>query len=78
MEFPFNIFVMASASDFKFGTQLGFAKAYHKKSHLEKSPALGSSPKVGVPFIISARAKSSDFKISLQVGFYKAHHKSHS
>jgi len=30
LEFPFNIFTMAEASDFKVGTQLGFAKAHHK------------------------------------------------
>jgi len=28
--FPFNIFATAAVSDFKFGTQLGFAKAHHK------------------------------------------------
>jgi len=28
--FPFNISATAEASDFKFGTQLGFAKARHK------------------------------------------------
>ena len=28
--FPFNISAMAEASDFKFGMQLGFAKAHHK------------------------------------------------
>jgi len=27
---PFNIFVTAETSDFKFGTQLAFAKAHHK------------------------------------------------
>jgi len=27
---PFNISTMAEASDFKFGTLLGFAKAHHK------------------------------------------------
>jgi len=27
--FPFNVSAMAEASDFKFGTQLGFAKAHH-------------------------------------------------
>ena len=26
--FPFNIYAMAKASDFNFGTRLGFAKAY--------------------------------------------------
>jgi len=28
--FPFNIHTIAEASDFKFGSQLGFAKAHHK------------------------------------------------
>ena len=28
--FPFNIYTMAEASDFKFGTLIGFAKAHHK------------------------------------------------
>jgi len=28
--FPFNISATAEASDFKFGTQLGFATAHHK------------------------------------------------
>jgi len=28
--FHFNIFTMAEARDFKFGTQLGFAKAHHE------------------------------------------------
>jgi len=28
--FHFNIYTMAAARDFKFGTQLGFAKAHHK------------------------------------------------
>jgi len=27
--FPYNISVTSEASDFKFGTQLGFAKAHH-------------------------------------------------
>jgi len=28
--FPFNTSAMAEASDFKFGTQFGLAKAHHK------------------------------------------------
>jgi len=28
--FPFNIYTMAEASEFKLGTQLWFAKAHHK------------------------------------------------
>jgi len=30
LRFHFNIYTMAEARDFKFGTQLGFAKAHHK------------------------------------------------
>jgi len=30
LEVPFNIYVIAEASDFKFGLQVGFAKARHK------------------------------------------------
>jgi len=33
--FPYNISAMAGASDFKFGTQLRFAKA-REKSHAEE------------------------------------------
>ena len=41
--FPFNISATAEASDFKFGIQLGFAKAHHKVTRRRK----GSSPKCG-------------------------------
>ena len=34
--FPFNIFATAEASAFKFGTQLGFAKANHKTTPEKK------------------------------------------
>ena len=50
--FPFNIYTMAEASDFKFGTQLGFAKAPDKITPVGKSgcgPGLGNSSKFG-PF----------------------------
>jgi len=33
---PFNICTMAEATDFKFGTQLGFTKAHHKIPHRKK------------------------------------------
>ena len=44
---PFNIYTMAEASDFKFGTQLGFAKAHHKIIFIGKSEhgLEGSFPK---------------------------------
>jgi len=36
MLFHFNVYTMAEARDFKFGTQLGFAKAHHKTTPREK------------------------------------------
>jgi len=33
---PFNIYSMAEASNFKFGTQLGFAKAHNKITPIRK------------------------------------------
>jgi len=47
--FPFNIYRMAEASDFKVGTQLGFAKAHHKitpKGKCGGGPGLGELPKL--------------------------------
>jgi len=35
-EFPFNIYTVDEGSDFKFGTQLGFAKAHHNTAPREK------------------------------------------
>jgi len=34
--FPYNICATAEASNFKFGMQLGFAKAHHKNHYQEK------------------------------------------
>ena len=52
--FPFNINTMAEASDFKFGIQLGFAKAHHKITPRGKrgcGPELEELPEIGeVPF----------------------------
>ena len=42
--FPFNISATAEASDFKFGTLLGFAKGHHKitpREKPERGPGLG-------------------------------------
>jgi len=36
LEIPFNIYTMAKASNFKFGTQLGFAKAHYKITPIGK------------------------------------------
>ena len=75
--FPCNVSAKAKASDFKFGTQLGFVKANHKITPREKSGlGLGKLPKFGgVPFNIYAMAEAGDFKFGTQLGFAKAHHK---
>ena len=78
-EFPFNIYTMAEASDFKFGTQLGLAKAHYRITPRGKSRGgfgILELPKIlGVPYNIFATAVARDFKFSTQLGFAKAHHK---
>jgi len=70
---------MAEASDLKFGTQLGFAKVYHKIPHRRKSgTVLYQLPKIlSFPFNICVIAEASNFKFGVQQGFAKAHHKNH-
>jgi len=70
--FPFNIFAMAEASDFKFGLQLGFTKAHRKKWRWPW--ARGAPQNFGVPCNISATAGASDFKFGMQLEFAKTHH----
>jgi len=58
--FPFNISATTEASDFKLGTQLGFAKAHHKITPRGKSRGgrlrLGELPKIlGSPVIFLQR-----------------------
>jgi len=55
---PFNIFATAGASDFKFGRQLGFAKAHHKITPRKERGdfGLGKLPKIlGFPIIFLQR-----------------------
>ena len=50
--FPFNIYTVAESRDFKFGTQLGFAKAHHKtipKGKVDVALGKRSSQIFGVP-----------------------------
>ena len=51
--FPVNIYTMAETSHFKFGTQLGFAKAHHEKitpgGKVGVALGSGSSQIFGVP-----------------------------
>jgi len=57
---------MAEDSDFKFGTQLGFAKAHHKIPQGRKSgfgPGLEDLTKIlGFPFNICATAEAIEIK----------------
>ena len=46
--FPFNIDTMVEANDFKFGTQLGFAKAHHKICLLYTSDAADEEDSVDI------------------------------
>ena len=77
--FPFNISATAEASDFKFGTQPGFAKAHHKITPRWKKwvwPwARGNPQNLGFPFNISTMSEAIDFKFCTQLGFPNAHHK---
>ena len=73
----YNTSATAAASDFKFGAQLGFAKAHHKITRRRKGgrgPGLGELPKIWrFPFNICTMAEASDFKFGTQLGFTKAH-----
>jgi len=76
---PINISATAEASEFKFGLQLGFAKAHHKitpKGKSGRGTGLGNLPNIfWFPFNISATAEATDFKFGMQLEFAKAHHK---
>ena len=69
---------MAKVSDFKFGTQLGFAKPIIK-SHPEEKVGValgyGSSAKFGGPFNISVMTEASEFKFGTKLGFDKSNYK---
>ena len=64
---------MAEASDFKFGTQLQFAKAHHKITPIGKSwygLALGELAKIlRFHFNIYTMAEARDFKFGTRFGF---------
>jgi len=58
--------------DFKFGTQLGFAKAHYKITPRAKWawPWVRELPKIlGFPYNISATALANDFKAPKYLGF---------
>jgi len=74
----FHISATAEASDFTFGTKLGFTKAIIKLHPEEKWAwpwVRGAPQNLRFPFNISATTEVSDFKIGRLVGFVKPHHK---
>jgi len=75
------ISIIAEASDFKFGRQLGFAKAHHKITPIGKSGyglGLGEIPKIlWFHFNIYTMAEARDFKFGIQLRFAKAQYKNH-
>jgi len=73
-KFPY-ISIIDEASDFKFGMQLGFAKAHHQIPVEEKWVWPWARGIFSFPFNISAPAEASDFKFGTQLVFAKAHHK---
>jgi len=70
---------MVEASDFKFCTQLVFAKIHDKITPIGKSGCgigLEELSKIwGFPYNISATAEASNFKIATLLVFAKARHK---
>ena len=67
---------MAEAGDFKFGTQLGFAKAHHKITRRRKDgrgPGLSKLPKI-LWFHFYTVAEANDFKFGTQLGFAKVYY----
>jgi len=72
---------MAEASDFKFGVQLGFAKAHHEIIPGGKSGrglGLGKLSKIlWFHFNIYTMAEASNFKFGMQLGLAKDNHENH-
>jgi len=79
--FPFNISAMAEASNFKFGTQLGFAKDYHKITCRRKrghGRGLGELPKIGgSPSIFTQWRKLATSNLVHRLGLPRPIIKSH-
>jgi len=68
LEFPFNIFATAEASDFKFGMVFEISKAHHKITPRGKSgrgSGLGELPKIwGSSLIFLQRLKLATSKLA--------------
>jgi len=70
---PLRIFATIEASNFKFGTQLGFGTSLPKTTFWTKigrGLGQGSLQKNWDPLLISATVEASNFKFVMQVGFW--------
>ena len=69
---PLCIFSTVEASNFKFGTQIGFGTNLSKTTFMNKISGgygLGKHTKKWYPLRISATVEASNFKFSTQLGF---------
>ena len=70
---PSRISATVEASNFKFGTQIGFGTSLPKKNVLDQNwQGLGQGSiqkKIGTPLRIFATVEASNFKFGTQVGF---------
>jgi len=69
---PLRISTTVEASNFKFGTQLGFGTSLPKNNVLDQNWRFcgpGEHPKKLGPLRISATVEASNFKFGLQLGF---------
>jgi len=73
------IYTVAEASDFKFGTQLGFAKDHNEITPTGKSKyglGLGKLPNIlCFYFNMYTMTEVRDFKFGTQLGFAQAYHR---
>jgi len=70
---PVRIFATVEASNFKFGTQLGFGTSLPKNNYLDQNwrgSGLGEHPKkMWDPLRFFATVEASNFKFGTQIGF---------
>jgi len=69
---PLRISATVEASNFKFGTQIGFGTSLPKNDVLDQNwrdVGQGASKKIWDPLHISATVEASNFKFSTQLGF---------
>jgi len=69
---PLSIFATVEASNFEFGTQLGFGTSLPKNNVWDQNwwgSGPGSIQKIGDPLLISATVEANNFKFGIQIWF---------